>query len=236
MKRESIRTPGWDCIFASCTEEDPCQTEPPLAVSRASPRNHGIHGEEWRYLVTDDDRQFAISLTVFTDILPPSVPPDHHDRSNEPLAERRRGVDLTLHIAQKTGQPCNYVATGFCDHSYTSGIQADALFRSFGDPTEFEQPERLWHRLEELHAEKVAAAEVDPELLWKECSRRRWLSDAVYVEVSLDADPQDGGGWYWEVVKNFLVVEAAGNEHFYLTHQEAARAGLAAAKKHLGGV
>jgi hypothetical protein len=102
MKRQSKIDPANDCIYGVCRVKG-C----PGKQGLHAPRGHGIKGEEWLYWITSNDGLTSLSLNVFTDIFPPTVPADHAARCGvverpKTLAERRYGADLTLHVGFKT--------------------------------------------------------------------------------------------------------------------------------------
>lgn len=127
----------------------------------------------------------CLSLAVFTDIFPPTVPADHeercgiscrfcghaHDRSPcsregcvcpaRALHDRRHGADITLHtrfpttkealagetIDEDAEQPLLWGFRCRYDH-YTSGLDANELWRAIGDASQFHQPESFWRAFE----------------------------------------------------------------------------------------
>ena len=78
-----------------------------------------------------------------------SCPPD-------PIEERRRGRDITLHVVSNTPASVEPErqrklpgSIGYCvDDLDTSALKADEFFRAWGNPNQFEQPARFWQALE----------------------------------------------------------------------------------------
>lgn len=162
MRRHSAIMPGYDCR-TECKHEKKGE--------------HGIHGDEWHYAVIVD--LIALSLTVYTDIFPPTVARWNADL---PIEERRHGADLTFHVGFPTnreemrdynptvwGKACLHV--GRCDDSSTTALGADKFFRDHGDPRQFEQAEGFWKALEahlQEREEGIRNARVD--LDWHRCN------------------------------------------------------------------
>lgn len=150
MRRNTITRPGYDCIGGPCRFSRPCQPD----------NTHGIHGDEWVYSIVSDDGATALVLTVFTDIYPATVSKARvRAFRTKPLADRRHGADLTLHMAvnDQSGRlvdageakhDCEHVQGGQCYVWETTALGADELFRAFGNPAEREQPETFWRALE----------------------------------------------------------------------------------------
>lgn len=148
MKRSIETVPGWDCIRAPCGRNG-CGVHPGS--------NHGIHNDEWVYIVSEGD--FALVLSVYSRIYPATVPEDVVQRAKE-----RDGLiasDLTMHVGFRydreqvmsdyRGRACAYVAGGRCyggSSEFTSVSQADALARAHHDRVNREQGEAFWQALE----------------------------------------------------------------------------------------
>lgn len=124
--------------------------------------DHGIHGDEWIYIVEAEDRKTALALTVFSNKYPPTV-----DIANLPAALIRPiGADLSLHVSFPTepdaclstavGQDCAYV-NGTCHTYYTSALVARDFYTEHGggdvDPTE-----AFWRALEAVFISLNASA------------------------------------------------------------------------------
>ncbi|KKM00903.1 hypothetical protein LCGC14_1799800 [marine sediment metagenome] len=93
MERTTSKRPGHDCIYAECTLTDPpCKQPPDLSrPNQEGPgNNHGIHCEEWHYVLTANDKSKALRLTVYTDIFPDTVPDDHSKRCGLSLDRHAR--------------------------------------------------------------------------------------------------------------------------------------------------
>ena len=157
MERQSIRVPARDCIDvpSSCPHEPNCEGR------------YGRHGEEWIYVSIANDRLTALSLTIYTDIMPEGSSIAGH-ADHEPLAKRRHGSDLSLHAAFPTeietvrsagkGRPCSWVKDEECFTAFTTGLGAHEFFLKHGDPSQHEQSESFWTAFEALHEEKGTAA------------------------------------------------------------------------------
>lgn len=77
LKRIQEKRPGYDCIYGSCGAGDPpC----PGHKGLHAPDGHGIHGEEWVYGIVAGDGLTCLTLVVYTDIFPDTVPLDHSAR------------------------------------------------------------------------------------------------------------------------------------------------------------
>jgi hypothetical protein len=165
VRRHSEIVPGYDC-FNEC--------------KHPSKGNHGIHGDEWHYVVVSDDGHIALALTVYTDIYPPTVEKWQRD-SERPIEERRSGTDLTYHVGFSTtrgemrdydpktwGSECPHV--GRCDASRTTALGAGEFFRAHGDSNQFEQAESFWAALEEKLAEREGEFRGERvDLAWRRC-------------------------------------------------------------------
>jgi hypothetical protein len=147
MERISEKQPGYDCIFAKCVHDPPCQTEPPGSARAADGKNHGIHAEEWHYTVMDDT--VALRIKVFTDIYPETVPESNltylRDR---PLNRRRHGAFMNLHhkATNGSGEECDLL--GRCTCEDLGSMFPERFFNAHGDPAQFEQPDSFWEALE----------------------------------------------------------------------------------------
>lgn len=145
MRRTFFRVPGFDCVRNPCGKRG-CGTAPGAG--------HGIHSDEWVYVVSDG--RTALALTVFSGVFPETVPAGTR-------AEMRRyqptGADLTLHVGfpvrDGAEHECDLVAGGRCYQGgrYTTASGADDFFAlHFRRDAGFCQPEPFWLALEQEHA------------------------------------------------------------------------------------
>lgn len=136
LRRTWFKTEGWDC----------------RAECKHTPNgDHGIHCEEWIYVVHAEDNRTALSLTVNTGKYPASV-----QQSNK----APWGTDVTLHAsfpAEKEslhdewrGMACSFVDPPYCETHATSCLKADELWKRFGNNAQIEQSEQFWAALEAL--------------------------------------------------------------------------------------
>lgn len=142
MKRMTKRVPGWDCIRHPCGKNG-CGERPGAS--------HGIHCEDWLYVVSDGD--VALSLTVFSNVYPDSVPED--DR----LPKAPWGADLSLHVGfplptftAGDDDECPWLDGGRCYQGghYSSALQGGEFWEEHaGRDHGFTQPESFWMALEE---------------------------------------------------------------------------------------
>lgn len=140
-KRSQRKIPGWDCRNGNCVNPS-CTT-----------RTHGIHNEEWVYILTSADKATVGTLTVNSRDYPATVAPD--PRSPE-------AKDLTLHVAfnyrdknldlhQATRSACCWLDNrpGNCEK--TSYLDAGPVWAA-GNKTFFEQGEEFWQAFEKWFA------------------------------------------------------------------------------------
>ena len=144
MKRSSRRIPGHDCVRHPCGKNG-CGTS----------SSHGIHNEEWEYLIKDAEGEVALSLYVGSGLYPESVP--KQDEPNKPCA-----YVISLHVGfpitrdQVAGRlenttSCDHVRSGRCCqgtewHGYR--FASDFSEKHFVHHAGFEQPESFWKALE----------------------------------------------------------------------------------------
>lgn len=149
--RRQRRRHGHDCIWDRCKLTDfPCELEPPRDRNRIGPRNHGISGERWEYVVSNE--KAALRLVVSTDIMPPTVPGSHMASTHaRPLKERRQGAYLSLHRVPDNGngEACDLLPNGRCIPEDLGALYVDRFFKEHGDPSEFDQPESFWNAMED---------------------------------------------------------------------------------------
>lgn len=137
-----------------------CPDDHPECREKASLLQHGRHGDEWHYIVTDG--RFALTLSVFTS--------DYKDRK---LAwpERPRGADLSGHATRPTnenelryapnGRQCDFIDQGRCYTSGSTALGADEFFARWGSRV-FAQTDLFWRAMEEKWAEWKADHEKEP--------------------------------------------------------------------------
>lgn len=137
MERVAFKRSGYDCKYS------PCEHTPK--------GDHGIHGEEWWYVVKDGDR--AVSCFVMTHRFPPTVP------SRVLAGEPNRPGSVGFHRAWSESEydyevkGCEWIDGGGC-YSSTSYCLADEVF-ALGNADTFEQPEDFWLCLESLLPERT---------------------------------------------------------------------------------
>jgi hypothetical protein len=145
VERISFRVPGYDCIRHPCGRGS-CGTTPG--------GNHGIHGEEWAYAVTDGEA--TLFLTVFTNKMPASVPTR---TLSSVLSRQPYGADLSTcvpwpvseeHVREGgEGRACEWSRTGRCWTEESSSFQAHEFWENHTTaPEAFEQGECFWEALE----------------------------------------------------------------------------------------
>lgn len=159
MKRHTFKNAPYDCIDvpSSCPNLNQPEHEP----ERRRPYcggSHGRHGEEWGYVSTSNDSKTAFTLLVYTDVFVAGSSIAGCD-DDKPLARRRYGADLSLHVAfpvddeQVRGveklRPCDFVEGGGCFTAWTR--TGHDFFEAHGDPAQHEQPESFWLALEAKH-------------------------------------------------------------------------------------
>lgn len=143
-KRSSNKIPGWDCPNGNCAKPG-CTT-----------RTHGIHAEEWVYVLTSADKETVGTLTVNSQ--------QHLQREAPPRVPDPR--DITLHVAfnyrhngelrEATRSACCWLDNrpGNCEK--TSYLDAEPVWAA-GNKTTFEQGEEFWLAFEEWFAKADAA-------------------------------------------------------------------------------
>lgn len=159
---------GHDCI------DEPCRHDPP-------PRErggHGRHGDQWWYVVADDDGQAATVLQVGTMLLRGECPA--RPGWDDPVLRARypRGSDVCLHVAFPTteGQlrgaeppdkdACEFLGGRPCYVQYASGLAAGALYAPHRAPmTEPGQTEAFWKDLDAHHRKLRVRAEAERDAL-----------------------------------------------------------------------
>lgn len=159
MIRASHKIPGYDCIRHPCGKRG-CGTHPGSS--------HGLHNEEWVYVVKDGD--VALALTVGSRVYPESVP-----EREEWAREGPQGNDLTLHVGFPVDRDeiagrgdnkakCELVAGGLCYQSgrWSSSLAArDFVEHHFVIGAGFDQPEFFWRALEVRCAEMGKRARME---------------------------------------------------------------------------
>lgn len=138
--------------------------------------DHGIHGDDWIYVVEAADRKTALVLTVFSHKYPPTV-----DVANLPAVMIRPvGADLSLHVSLPTtpdacvtpheGVRCAYVDGG-CHTHYTSALAARDFYTKHGNG-DVEPTEAFWRELEAVFVRLDAKAREDARKAaeWQRCN------------------------------------------------------------------
>ncbi len=128
MERLTFKVPGYDCLHAPC--------------NHATKGEHGIHGEEWWYVVKDGDRAVAVSL--MTENFPPTVPlwKVRGGPAAGPVSFHREWQEHE----HENQQRCEWVTGGKCYSDY-GFVLGDEVWSS-GDTSRFEQGEGFWTILE----------------------------------------------------------------------------------------
>lgn len=157
LRREARASRGWDCIAGPCLRDDPPAA--PDGDGRCTRgRDHGRHGDEWRYAVVSADRLVATSLVVYTSNMPAWTPAEMQGDAPP------RGADLTTcvafpflrrHLAEPQPTRCALLAS--CRTFDTRALEAGKFFQKHGRAS-FEQPEAFWLALEAWHEEADARA------------------------------------------------------------------------------
>lgn len=152
LRRISGVTPGYDCI------RNPCGRNGCVAPDGV----HGIHSDEWNYVVTDGE--FALSATIFSGTYPETVPLHHILGLGQPKCAGLFKHSLHYHEERHiqygpTARECEWIGDGSqpCFGSSAFGLLwSDEWFKKYGVP-HFEQTESFWVELEVLWAEARAA-------------------------------------------------------------------------------
>lgn len=138
-----------------------CAVDHPQCVGKPSGQQHGVHGDEWMYIVRSGD--FALALTVYTD--------DYRDGKlpGYPFSWRDgpEGADLSLHAPfptyDESPNKCGFVRSGSCFRAWSGALVARNFWRDWSDRERFEQRDMFWGglriRLDELtkHAQATGA-------------------------------------------------------------------------------
>lgn len=169
MRRESWVDPGFDCRGGKCLHEVKGE--------------HGQHGDEWWYALVDESSGCAVSLGVFTELMPDPAERVKFieimsNRKNPSIFDYRRGYSFCLHTpfpvdegdihSEKAGrQDCRLVKPCFGQSDLYQ--VAEELWRRAGSPQQFEQPDSFWAELEQWFRERL------PDLLAKRGATVRCL-------------------------------------------------------------
>ena len=159
MKRRVAVIPMRDCIANPCGKYG-CGTDPGSS--------HGVHNEEWLFVVGSDAGDFALVLAMGSGVFPRSEP-------QPPSA-----YDLTSHVGWPTTRdqvrentprgPCDFVVGGCYTYSTTGLGACEFADKHFVPEAKTKQPETFWAALEEraVEIEKKAMVErTDTE--WQRC-------------------------------------------------------------------
>src|SRR5271170_3484345 len=139
--RRVIVRPGYDCIRSPCGKNG-CGKDPGAS--------HGIHCDEWIYVVSSDSDDCALSLLVFSGVWPESVPTSARFAMKMP-----RGADLSLHCSFPTddgdeSRACDWVRGGRCWLHGGSSIGAmDFANEFFVKEDAKDQKEPFWVAMED---------------------------------------------------------------------------------------
>lgn len=188
MRRITKIKPGFDCTKGKC-EVEGVTPERKRRCETTDGGNHGASGDEWYFVVTDDE--FALSLSVLTSSY-------RGDRDHFRFPARRvRGAYLSGHAIWpqqeeevRSGRPndCEWMASEKCYESGSSYRAADTFFTEHGDQDRQEQPETFWAAMEAEHAERKQRAIANRvDLAWRRCEAR----DGRGI-VNVDATGCDG--------------------------------------------
>lgn len=148
--RRFISRPGYDCVRNPCGRGG-CGSSPD--------RSHGIHPDDWIYVVSEPDSDVALSLTVFSNRFPASVPRESLEELRVGMEEIGRkfealrarlgappirnpgmypmGASVDLHttfpvsVRYRYKQPCELVRGGVCRSgaAYSSSLRASEIVR-----------------------------------------------------------------------------------------------------------
>ena len=144
MKRVFKSIPGYDCVNA------PCKHNPP--------GDHGIHAEEWRYSLVDDDGAMAISLTCYTNRFPDTVPESPALSHIRPIM----GAIIMLHTAFASGDKqlskCDLL--GHCAIYGESYLIADEIVKKHA-VAEHDQSDAFWDAMKEVYDRWGAEAKAE---------------------------------------------------------------------------
>jgi hypothetical protein len=152
--------PAWDCICGPCGVKD-------CPGHGAVGDRHGRDCEEWVYSIASPDGLTVLSLSVDSGLHLPITPQWILENREARRAAGRlpKGNDLTLHCVFTTdsdgaGSSDTCLFHKPCHAHSTSGLDADAFWRSYGEPGARtpERTETFWLLLEERHAKLDAEA------------------------------------------------------------------------------
>lgn len=164
--RRSFVQPGYDCIHNPCGKRG-CGTH--------EGSNHGIHNDVWNYLVSDDEGDVTLALTVGSGVYPSTV--SAHSRSTE-----ISGYSLVLHAAfprtreelldVSVWRDCEWVKGGRCCGNYFSFSAATKFVEEhFVAADGFDQKESFWRALEKKFAQWAREARAERvDLTYERCS------------------------------------------------------------------
>lgn len=157
--------PGWDCLHGECPF-------PPHGRKHLGGASHGIHGDEFHYVIRTrlvDGRLAALSLAVYTDRYPVTVP------RTQARLYGANGASLDMHIQPRPDDAphpyryrrdtCDWLDGGMCE-SDGSCLTARDLYRDHGIQTDdpavdlTAQPESLWLAMERQFERWLESAEL----------------------------------------------------------------------------
>lgn len=140
-RRVVVVRPGYDCIRSPCGKNG-CGKDPGA--------NHGIHCDEWIYVVRDEKGDCALTLLVFSGVWPESVPTSARFALKMP-----RGADLSLHCSfpaedDDESRECDWVRGGRCWVHASTGLGGmDFVNEFFVKEHGKDQKEPFWRAMED---------------------------------------------------------------------------------------
>ena len=145
MKRVFKSITGYDCVNAPCKHDEK--------------GDHGIHAEEWRYALVDDEGAMAITLTCYTDRFPDTVPESPALSFIRPIM----GAVIMLHTAFSSGgekalRKCDLL--GRCAIYGESYMIADEIVKKHA-VAEQEQSDAFWDAMKEIYDRWSAQAKAE---------------------------------------------------------------------------
>jgi len=147
-RREVIVRPGYDCIRNPCGKN---------GCGKSPGAGHGIHCDEWVYLVRGDEGDCTLSLLVFSGVWPVTVPTAALGTIAFP-----RGADISLHCSFPTGddddagRECEWVRGGRCWlYGSTSLGAMDFMKEFFVMEHGKDQREPFWRAMEDRFTESA---------------------------------------------------------------------------------
>lgn len=139
-----IVRPGYDCIRNPCGKNG-CGENPGAG--------HGIHCDEWVYVLRSQNEDCALSLLVFSGVWPATVPTASLGTMSFP-----RGADISLHCSFSPGidgdeesRACEWVHGGRCWVHESSGLAAMEFMDDFFVKEDGkDQQDPFWRGMEDI--------------------------------------------------------------------------------------